>query len=67
MSCAMSSYVDWLLDHLERLETPPNPSLVIPFSHNAEFVVRRIILNQIYEKCAIFGARTALVGLGVVG
>ncbi|PMD27600.1 hypothetical protein NA56DRAFT_667207 [Hyaloscypha hepaticicola] len=52
---------------LERLETPPNPSVVIPFSHDTDFVERGIILDQIYQKCAVLGSRTALVGLGGVG
>ncbi|KAH8589491.1 hypothetical protein B0O99DRAFT_692387 [Bisporella sp. PMI_857] len=51
----------------ERLETPPNPSVVIPFSRDADFVERGIILDQIYQKCAVSGSRTALVGLGGVG
>ncbi|PVH70498.1 TPR-like protein [Cadophora sp. DSE1049] len=39
----------------EQPEAPPNPSIVIPFSRDADF------------KCAISGSRTALVGLGGVG
>ena len=52
---------------LERPETPPNPSVVIPFSRDTDFVERGIILDQIYQKCAVLGSRTALVGLGGVG
>ncbi|KAM3064617.1 hypothetical protein ACMFMF_011895 [Clarireedia jacksonii] len=52
---------------LERLETPPNPSIVIPFSRDTDFVERGIILDQVYQKCAVLGSRTALVGLGGVG
>jgi hypothetical protein len=52
---------------LERLETPPNPSVVIPFSRDTDFVERGIILDQIHQKCAVLGSRTALVGLGGVG
>ena len=51
---------------LERLETPPNPSIVIPFSRDTDFVERGI-LNQIHQKCAVLGSRIALVGLGGVG
>ncbi|PQE14359.1 hypothetical protein CJF30_00006939 [Rutstroemia sp. NJR-2017a BBW] len=40
---------------LERVETPPNPSIVIPFNRDRDF------------KCAVSGSRTALVGLGGVG
>jgi hypothetical protein len=52
---------------LERRETPPNPSIVIPFSRDTDFVERGIILDQIHQKCAVLGSRTALVGLGGVG
>ncbi|KUJ24020.1 uncharacterized protein LY89DRAFT_604339, partial [Mollisia scopiformis] len=51
----------------ERPETPPNPSIVIPFSRDTDFVERGTILDQIYQKCAVSGSRTALVGLGGVG
>ncbi|PQE18243.1 hypothetical protein CJF30_00010977 [Rutstroemia sp. NJR-2017a BBW] len=51
----------------ERLETPPNPSIVIPFSRDTDFVDRGTILDQIDQKCAISGSRIALVGLGGVG
>ncbi|KAF4631476.1 hypothetical protein G7Y89_g6649 [Cudoniella acicularis] len=51
----------------ERLETPPNPSIVIPFSRDIDFVERGIILDQIHQKYAVLGSRTALVGLGGVG
>ncbi|CZR52081.1 related to kinesin light chain [Phialocephala subalpina] len=50
----------------DRPETPPNPSIVIPFSRDADFVEREI-LDQIRQKCAVSGSRTALVGLGGVG
>ncbi|KAG4440291.1 hypothetical protein IFR05_004252 [Cadophora sp. M221] len=50
----------------ERPETPPNPSIVIPFSRDTDFV-ERAILEQIHQKCAVPGSRTALVGLGGVG
>ncbi|PVH73200.1 hypothetical protein DL98DRAFT_431749 [Cadophora sp. DSE1049] len=48
------------------LETPPNPSIIIPFSRDEEFV-DRATLDQIHQKCAIPGSRIALVGLGGVG
>jgi len=47
-------------------ETPPNPSIVIPFSRDTDFV-ERAILDQIHQKCAVLGSWTALVGLGGVG
>jgi hypothetical protein len=37
----------------ERPETPPNPSDVIPFSRDKDFVERGIILDQIHQKCAV--------------
>jgi hypothetical protein len=52
---------------LERPETPPNPSVVIPFSRDTDFVERGVILDQIDQKCAVLGSWTALVGLGGVG
>ena len=52
---------------IERLETPPNPSVVIPFSRDTDFVERGTILDQIHQKCDVLGSRTALVGLGGVG
>ncbi|KAH7418713.1 hypothetical protein BKA64DRAFT_717375 [Cadophora sp. MPI-SDFR-AT-0126] len=50
----------------EQLETPPNPSIVIPFSRDTDFIERGI-LDQIHQKCAVLGSRIALVGLGGVG
>jgi hypothetical protein len=50
----------------ERLETLPNPLIIIPFSCDTDFVERGI-LNQIHQKCAVLRSRTALVGLGGVG
>ncbi|KAH7418767.1 hypothetical protein BKA64DRAFT_590888 [Cadophora sp. MPI-SDFR-AT-0126] len=50
----------------ERPETPPNPSIVIPFSRDTDFVERGV-LDQIHQKCDVLGSRTALVGLGGVG
>lgn len=43
------------------------PESTLPFSRDVDFVERGLILDQIYEKCAIPGSRTALVGLGGVG
>ncbi|KFA52616.1 hypothetical protein S40293_10166 [Stachybotrys chartarum IBT 40293] len=63
----------------ERVETPPCPSVVIPFSRDPDFVDRdtivdqgtavnqRTIIDQIIQKCRRPGSRTALVGLGGVG
>ncbi|KAF1969172.1 TPR-like protein [Bimuria novae-zelandiae CBS 107.79] len=51
----------------ERPETPPRPSAVIPFTRDGDFVERGAILDQIQQKCAVPGSRTALVGLGGVG
>ncbi|KAF1981387.1 hypothetical protein K402DRAFT_449234 [Aulographum hederae CBS 113979] len=51
----------------ERPETPPNPSAIIPFSRDRDFVERGAILDQIHQKCCILGSRTALIGLGGVG
>ncbi len=38
-----------------------------PFSRDADFVERGTILDQIHQKCAVSGSRTALIGLGDVG
>ncbi|EMR84639.1 putative tpr domain protein [Botrytis cinerea BcDW1] len=51
----------------ERLETPPNPAALIPFSRDKDFVERGTILDQIYEKFTASGSRTVLVGLGGAG
>ncbi|KEY74789.1 hypothetical protein S7711_09922 [Stachybotrys chartarum IBT 7711] len=57
----------------ERVETPPCPSIVIPFSRDQDFVDRETTvdqgtnINQIIQKCRRPGSRTALVGLGGVG
>ena len=53
--------------HQERPETPPSPSLLIPFPQDPDFVERGVIFDQINQKCAVPGSRTALVGLGGVG
>ncbi|KAK8120244.1 hypothetical protein PG999_004364 [Apiospora kogelbergensis] len=51
----------------ERPETPPNPSSIIPFGRDNDFIQRGDILDRIYQVCAITGTRIALVGLGGVG
>ncbi|KAF2186024.1 hypothetical protein K469DRAFT_574731, partial [Zopfia rhizophila CBS 207.26] len=51
----------------ERLETPPVPSAVIPFSHDRDFIEPETILKQINQKCVVPGSRTALISLGGVG
>ncbi|KAK5451874.1 hypothetical protein LTS15_007597 [Exophiala xenobiotica] len=51
----------------EPLESPPNPSALIPFSRDPDFIERGPILDQLRQKCATPGSRTALVGLGGVG
>ncbi|KAH8591115.1 hypothetical protein B0O99DRAFT_579085 [Bisporella sp. PMI_857] len=51
----------------ERLETPPNPTIIIPFSRDTDFVERGEVLDNIHQRCAVSGSRTALVGLGGVG
>jgi hypothetical protein len=55
-----------LLTPSERLETPPPPSAIIPFSRDPDFVNRGDILNQIDKRCSEPAARVALVGLGGV-
>ncbi|OAL55283.1 TPR-like protein [Pyrenochaeta sp. DS3sAY3a] len=51
----------------ERRETPPPPSIVIPFPRDADFIERGTTLDQVSQRCAAPGSRTALVGLGGVG
>ncbi|KAF1828117.1 hypothetical protein BDW02DRAFT_283204, partial [Decorospora gaudefroyi] len=51
----------------ERLETPPPPSILIPFARDADFVERGTTLDQLQQRCAAPDARAALVGLGGVG
>ncbi|KAF2023084.1 hypothetical protein EK21DRAFT_105485 [Setomelanomma holmii] len=51
----------------ERPETPPPPSIVIPFARDADFVERGTILERVRQRCAASGSRVALVGLGGVG
>ncbi|KAF2742021.1 hypothetical protein M011DRAFT_522455 [Sporormia fimetaria CBS 119925] len=51
----------------DRPETPPNPSAIIPFGRDPDFIEPGTILEQIEQKCTAPGSRTALVGLGGVG
>ena len=51
----------------ERPETPPPPTIVIPFTRDADFVERGVIFDQLHQRCAGSGSQTALVGLGGVG
>ncbi|KAF1976461.1 hypothetical protein BU23DRAFT_627867 [Bimuria novae-zelandiae CBS 107.79] len=51
----------------KRRETPPQPSIVIPFSRDADFVERGHLLHKLCKKCALPDARHAIVGLGGVG
>ncbi|KAF3389702.1 hypothetical protein DPV78_011778 [Talaromyces pinophilus] len=51
----------------KRPETPPAPSLSIPFLRDADFIDRATILDQLSDRCAAPGSKTALVGLGGVG
>ncbi|KAF2032530.1 TPR-like protein [Setomelanomma holmii] len=51
----------------ERPETPPPPSILIPFVRDADFVERGTTLGQLQQRCAAPDARAALVGLGGVG
>ncbi|KAF2964344.1 hypothetical protein GQX73_g9228 [Xylaria multiplex] len=48
----------------ERPETPPQPSFMVPFSHDTNFIERRYLLNRIHQACLEPASRTALVGLG---
>ncbi|TGO25601.1 hypothetical protein BPAE_0076g00020 [Botrytis paeoniae] len=52
---------------VKRLETPPNPSIVISFSRDKDFVERGTILDLIYEKFTGSGSRTAFIGLSGTG
>ncbi|USP77112.1 kinesin [Curvularia clavata] len=51
----------------ERRETPPPPSIVIPFRRDADFIERGTILDRVEQICAATDGRAALVGLGGVG
>ncbi|KAF1934525.1 hypothetical protein EJ02DRAFT_390527, partial [Clathrospora elynae] len=51
----------------ERLETPPPPSLLIPFARDGDFVKRGTTLDWVDRICAAPNSRAALVGIGGVG
>lgn len=51
----------------ERPETSLNPSAVISSARDRDIVERGGLLDQVYQKCAVAGSWTALVGLGGVG
>ncbi|KAK2612316.1 hypothetical protein QQS21_001742 [Conoideocrella luteorostrata] len=51
----------------ERPETPPHPSILIPFGRDRNFVNRGETSHQIKHNCCEPGSWTALVGLGGVG
>lgn len=55
------------MSNLEPSETPPEPSSLIPFGRDTDFVPRGDTLDRIHEACAVPGSRVALVGLGGVG
>ncbi|KAK0724111.1 hypothetical protein B0H67DRAFT_99888 [Lasiosphaeris hirsuta] len=50
-----------------RPENRPNPSIMVPFSRDEDFVKRQALLDQMSQNCGKPGSRTALVGLGGVG
>ncbi|KAI3337989.1 hypothetical protein F4824DRAFT_460819 [Ustulina deusta] len=52
---------------LERPETPPKPTAVIPFNRDEDFVQRGTVLDQVHYLGGKSASRTALVGLGGVG
>lgn len=62
---------DRILEALSKLNvTPPTllcPSSYIPFGRDPDFVDRGAIVDQLHQRCALPGSRTALVGLGGVG
>ncbi|KAF2022747.1 putative kinesin [Setomelanomma holmii] len=51
----------------ERRETPPPPSILIPFGQDEDFVERGTTLDQVRKRCTGSDSRVALVGLGGVG
>jgi hypothetical protein len=56
-----------VLLYAERPETPPQPSCLVPFRRDADFVDHGTLLDQIREQCSAPASRVALVGLGGVG
>jgi hypothetical protein len=62
--------IEEVSERLERPERPgnsPNPSLMIPFGRDEDFVERPALLDQMSQNCGRPGSRAALVGLGGVG
>ncbi|KAJ3495404.1 hypothetical protein NLG97_g3419 [Lecanicillium saksenae] len=55
-----------LLPTQQRSETPPKPSIMVPFQRDRSFV-KREVMNDIEQKCGQPGSRAALVGFGGVG
>ncbi|KAJ4365367.1 hypothetical protein N0V95_000514 [Ascochyta clinopodiicola] len=51
----------------KRREDTPQPSIVIPFARDKQFIDRGTLLDEICEQCVLPNARIALVGLGGVG
>ncbi|OAA74310.1 hypothetical protein LEL_07891 [Akanthomyces lecanii RCEF 1005] len=54
-------------ERTEPPETPPTPSILIPFGRDSDFVERGKIFEKIDHGCGRPGSWTALVGLGGVG
>jgi hypothetical protein len=48
-------------------ETPPEPSCLVPFRRDPDYVDRGTLLDELRERCAEPASRVALVGLGGVG
>ncbi|KAI1428853.1 P-loop containing nucleoside triphosphate hydrolase protein [Xylaria sp. FL1777] len=51
----------------ERPETPPKPSMIIPFRRDDDFVKREAILDRLHQACLKPASRAALVGLRGLG
>lgn len=52
---------------IERAETLPNPTIIIPFGRDKDFVWRDAIFDKVQRLCDEPASRVALVGLGGVG
>ena len=52
---------------LEQHQTPPNPTVVIPFPRDEDFVRRNILCHLVEDLSAKPDSWVALVGLGGVG
>ncbi|KAK0624276.1 heterokaryon incompatibility protein-domain-containing protein [Immersiella caudata] len=59
--------IDELSERPGRPQNQPNPSIIIPFGRDEDFVKRPALLSQISQKCGRPGSRTAIIGLGGVG